>query len=228
MSSGCYVTGTDTGVGKTLVAASLLVALQTQRIRAVGMKPVASGCDATAAGLRNADALQLIACSAGEPIYADVNPYAFVEPIAPHIAAADAGVVVEIDAIKAAHARLAGCVSHVVVEGVGGWMAPLGPRLMQSDLVRALRLPVILVVGLRLGCISHALLSARAIRDDGCELLGWIGSGVDPSMLRRADNVDTLRERLHAPCLGVLPFMGSPTPAASAERLAQARAALAG
>ena len=186
MSGGVFVTGTDTGVGKTLVAASLTAALNAHGVRAVGMKPVASGCDATAAGLRNADALQLIDCSAGDPRYADVNPYTFAAPIAPHLAAADAGVVIDLRVIEAAHARLDDD-AFVVVEGVGGWMAPLGPQLMQCELVRALRLPVVLVVGLRLGCISHALLSARAIREDGCELAGWIGSGIDPAMLRLAE-----------------------------------------
>jgi len=228
VSGGVFVTGTDTGIGKTLVSASLLAALNARGRRAAGMKPVASGCAATAAGLRNEDALELLRYSAGAPDYADINPYAFADPIAPHLAAADTGVAIDLRAIEAAHARLARDAAIVVVEGVGGWMAPLGPRLMQADLVCALRIPVILVVGLRLGCLNHALLTARAIRDDGCDLIGWIGSHVDPAMLRSADNIATLRERLPAPCLGVLPFAAEPMPAAMAEHLNDACAALAG
>jgi len=219
MSRAVYITGTDTGVGKSLAAATLLAALNANGVRAVGMKPVASGCERTPAGLRNADAELLIAHSAGAPTYADVNPYAFADPIAPHLAAADAGVAIELSRIDAAFAALSTDAQFIVVEGVGGWMAPLGPRLMQADLVRALHLPVILVVGLRLGCLNHALLSARAIRADGAELTGWIASSVDAQMARREDNLATLRERLEAPCLGVLPHSAAPDPAALAVHL---------
>ena len=183
------------------------------------MKPVASGCRSTPQGLGNADAELLIAHSAGAPEYALVNPYAFAEPIAPHLAAADAGIEIEPDRIGTAFAALSTMSQFVVVEGVGGWMAPLGPTLMQADLARALRLPVILVVGLRLGCLNHALLSARAIRADNCELAGWIGSGVDAHMLRLDENLATLRMRLGAPCLGVLPYTDAPDPAALATHL---------
>jgi len=219
MSRAVYVTGTDTGVGKSLAAATLLAALNANGVRAVGMKPVASGCERTPAGLRNADAELLIEHSAGAPAYVNVNPYAFADPIAPHLAAADAGVAIELSRIDAAFAALSTDAQFIVVEGVGGWMAPLGPRLMQADLVRALHLPVILVVGLRLGCLNHALLSARAIRADGAELTGWIASSVDAQMARREDNLATLRERLEAPCLGVLPHSAAPDPAALAVHL---------
>lgn len=207
-----FITGTDTGVGKTLAAASLVAALNARGARAAGMKPVASGSAATAHGLRNADAELLLAHSVrradGATLdYAQVNPYAFADPIAPHLAARDAGVAIALDPIMAALAALTAQADCVVVEGVGGWMAPLGAELMQADLARTAQLPVILVVGLRLGCINHALLSARAIRADGCELLGWIGSTIDPTMQRYEDNIDTLRERIRAPCLGVLPHM---------------------
>jgi dethiobiotin synthetase len=139
------------------------------------------------------------------PDYALVNLYAFAEPIAPHLAAGDAGVEIRLDPIVAAFAALSTNIDCVVIEGVGGWAVPLSPTLMQADLVRALKLPVILVVGLRLGCINHALLSARAIVDDGCKLIGWIGNRIDPEMARIDDNIATLRARLPAPCLGVLP-----------------------
>jgi dethiobiotin synthetase len=202
---GIFIAGTDTGVGKTLVAATLLAALNAAGCRAVGMKPVASGCEQTPDGLRNDDAERLIAHSAGPLDYDLVNPYALAEPIAPHLAAADAETQIRLDPILAAFAALSTNADCVVVEGVGGWAVPLSPTLMQADLVRALNLPVILVVGLRLGCINHALLSARAIVDDGCALIGWIGNGIDPTMARVGENVAALRARLPAPCLGVLP-----------------------
>ena len=194
---GVYITGTDTGIGKTVVAASLLAALNAHGVRALGMKPVASGCAMMPRGLRNSDAQLLIAHSAVAPEYALVNPYAFADPIAPHLAAADVGIEIEIGLVAGAFAALSTMSQFTVVEGVGGWMAPLGPTLMQSGLAQALRLPVILVVGLRLGCLSHALLTARAIQADGC---------IDADMLRVADNLATLRERLPVPCMGVLPY----------------------
>jgi dethiobiotin synthetase len=176
------------------------------------MKPVASGCAPTARGLRNADAELLIAHSAGNPDYALVNPYALPEPVAPHLAARSAGVEIRLEPIVAAFAALCTNSDIVVVEGVGGWAVPLSHSVMQADLVSALDLPVVLVVGLRLGCINHALLSARAIAADGCRLLGWIGNCIDPAMARADDNIQTLRERLPAPCLGVLLFEDNPDP----------------
>ncbi len=207
---GVYVTGTDTGVGKSITTAALLAALNAAGLRAVGMKPVASGSEATPQGLRNADAELLRAHSAGRPDYADVNPYTLAPPIAPHLAAHEAGVTIALPPLRAAYARLAGAADRVLVEGVGGWMAPLGcapwqAGLTQADLAKALDLPVILVVGLRLGCLNHALLSARAIAADGCRLIGWIGNRIDPDMLRAEENLATLRALLPAPCLGVLP-----------------------
>jgi dethiobiotin synthetase len=203
---GVYVTGTDTGIGKTFVSASLLAALNSAGLRAVGMKPVASGCEPTSDGLRNEDALALLALSNGAPDYALVNPFALRDPIAPHIAAHEEGVEITLEPINVAFATLSTNADCVIVEGVGGWNVPFSDSLMQSDLARSLKLPVILVVGLRLGCINHALLSARAIAADGCELIGWIGNRIDPHMLRIDENIDTLRERLPAPCLGILPF----------------------
>ena len=205
MSFAVYVTGTDTGIGKTLASRALLHALRGRGLRAVGMKPVASGCEWIDGQWRNEDALALQA--AGEPglAYADINPFALEHPLAPELAARDAGTEVRLPPIMGAYARLAAQADAVVVEGVGGWAAPLSPSLMQADLVRALRLPVVLVVGLRLGCLSHALLSARAIAADGCALAGWIGSHVDPDMARVEDNLAMLRQRLPVPCWGVLP-----------------------
>lgn len=204
MSTAVFISGTDTGVGKTCVAAALLASLNGSGRRAVGMKPIASGCTQTGLGLRNEDALMLIAHSAAAPDYALVNPYAFSEAIAPNLAAAHAGTQIRLEPIQAAFATLSTMADFVVVEGVGGWAVPLGPALLQADLVRALNLPVILVVGLRLGCLNHALLSARAIAADGCRLLGWIGNRIDPTMAAADENLAALRERLEAPCLGVL------------------------
>ena len=205
-----YVTGTDTGAGKTFASCALLAALRARGLRASGMKPVASGCVAGAEGLRNEDAEALIAASDPRPRYADCNPYALAPPIAPHLAARDVQQTIELAPIRDAYTRIAVQCDRVVVEGVGGWLAPLSETLMQADLARALALPVVLVVGLRLGCLNHALLTARAIAADGGRLVGWIANRIDPHMLRADDNIDSLRARLHAPLLGVLPrFDGS-------------------
>jgi len=206
---GLYVTGTDTGIGKTHASSALLHAMRARGVRAVGMKPVASGCERTAAGWRNEDALALQAASDPQPAYDDVNPYALPLPLAPQLAARDAGVDIRIDVLRAAHARLAAQADCVVVEGVGGWAAPLSDTLLQADLARALALPVVLVVGLRLGCLNHAFLSARAIAEDGLQLAGWIGNAIDPDMARREDNLALLAAGLPAPCWGVLPHAPS-------------------
>ena len=214
-----YVTGTDTGIGKTFASCALLHALRGQGMRAVGMKPVASGCTWLDGGWKNDDALALQQASAVEVAYADINPFALEHPLAPELAARDAGTDVTLTPILDAYARLATKADAVVVEGVGGWAAPLSASLMQADLVRALELPVVLVVGLRLGCLNHALLSARAIEADGATLAGWIGSHVDPAMARVEDNLKMLQARLLAPCWGVLPHMPNAEPAAMAGHL---------
>lgn len=204
---GIFITGTDTGIGKTLVSAALLAALNRSGSLAVGMKPVASGAQNTDLGWRNADAQLLQAHSSPQPDYNVVNPYVFSEAVAPHIAAAAVGSSILLEPLLAAYARLAERANAVVVEGIGGWAVPLGPSLMQADLVRALGLPVILVVGLKLGCLNHALLSAQRIQADGCRLLGWIGNSLSADMPRQAENVETLRQRLTVPCLGILPHL---------------------
>ena len=216
----CYVTGTDTGAGKTLASCSLLHALRARGRRAVGMKPVASGCERLEGTWRNADALALQAASDPRPDYADLNPYALPEPLAPELAARAAGIEVALPPLLEAFARLRAQADVVVVEGVGGWAAPLAGDLDQADLVRALQAPVVLVVGLRLGCLNHARLTAAAIAADGCELAGWIASEVDPDMACREENLALLAQRLPAPCLGHLPYSPDPQPAALASRLA--------
>ena len=216
---GVFVTGTDTGIGKTHASCALLAALRARGLRASGMKPVASGCRATPLGLRNDDAEALIAASDPPPAYADCNPFALPEPIAPHLAAARAGVSIALDPLRAACARIAGNADRIVVEGVGGWAVPLSDALMQADLVRALGLPVILVVGLRLGCLNHALLSVRAIAADRCTLAGWIGNRIDPAMACADDNLATLRARIAAPLLGVLEHCPRGSPPREADAL---------
>lgn len=214
-----YVSGTDTGIGKTLASCALLHALRVHGLRAAGMKPVASGCEFIDGEWKNADALALQAAGVPGIAYADINPYALEHPLAPELAARDAGIEIALPPILDAHARLAAQADAVIVEGVGGWAAPLSASLMQVDLVRALRLPVLLVIGLRLGCLNHALLSARAIAADGVHLAGWIASHVDPAMERVEDNVAMLRERLPAACWGVLPHAPDADPAAMARYL---------
>jgi len=219
---GLYVTGTDTGIGKSVASAALLHVLRARGLRAVGMKPVASGCERTPQGWRNEDALALLEASDPRPAYEDINPYALPQPLAPELAAADAGVKIELATIVSAHQRLAAQADAVVVEGVGGWAAPLSASLEQVDVVRALRLPVVLVVGLRLGCISHARLSARAIAADGVQLIGWIANDIDPAMARRDDNFAILQRVLPVPCWGRLPFAVLPDPRVLANELAPA------
>jgi len=206
MSAAFFVTGTDTEVGKTTIAAGLLHAARQAGLSTAAAKPVASGCERTDAGLRNSDALALLAECTLPMRYEAVNPFAFEPAIAPHLAAREAG-------IELSAARLAEPVRQVLalqadfslVEGAGGWRVPLAGRENLSDLAILLGLPVILVVGVRLGCINHALLSAEAIERDGLQLAGWVANIVDPATSRLEENLATLAERLNAPCLGRVP-----------------------
>jgi dethiobiotin synthetase len=210
-----FIAGTDTGIGKTHSSCSLLHALRAAGHLACGMKPVASGCEETPDGLRNEDALALQAASSAALPYAVVNPFAMRDPLSPHLAAAHDGVSITMPPLRAAFEQLEGAHDCVVVEGVGGWMVPLAPGFSAADIARHWQLPVILVVGLRLGCLNHAQLSARAIVADGCRLIGWIGNTIDPAMDARQENLDTLRDLLPAPCLGVLPHGVAPAKAAA-------------
>lgn len=212
-----FVTGTDTGIGKTVASVELLRAFRARGRNAVGMKPVASGCERVDGEWRNADALALAAASDPIPPYALVNPIALAEPTAPEIAAAAQGTSIALAPLCEAYSRLAMFAATRVVEGVGGWAAPLSPTLDQSALVHALDLPVILVVGLRLGCINHARLTARAIEADGCRLLGWIGNRLDPSFQHADATLAILQRHLGAPCLGTLSFRRDATDAPSSE-----------
>jgi len=187
------------------VVSRLLVRAAIARgLRAAAMKPVASGAEDTGGGLRNDDALALMKEMNVVAEYAEVNPYVFAEPVSPHIAAAAAGTVIEPEVVGRALMSLAHRADVVMVEGVGGWRAPLGPRLTVAGLASHLGLPVVLVVGLRLGCLNHALLTAESIGRSGLPLAGWVGNVVDPGMSRLEENVQTLRMHLPAPCLGLL------------------------
>jgi dethiobiotin synthetase len=222
MTRAVYITGTDTGVGKTLVSATLLAALNAANIPANGMKPVASGCEKKNGEWRNSDAEQLRDHSAQALPYELVNPFALPDPIAPHLAAAMAKSEIRIETIALAFAELYKNSNAVVVEGVGGWAVPFSSTTMQSDLVRTLKLPVIVVVGLRLGCINHALLTERAIAADGCALMGWVANRIDPEMRCADENLAALRERISAPLLGILPHSSTPSPRALAPLLGDA------
>ena len=203
---GFFVTGTDTGVGKTRVACALLHALAAQGSSTIGMKPVAAGAQIVAGRLVNEDASALKAASSAAAPDALVNPYCFAPPLAPHIAAAEAGVEIDLARIKSACVGLAALAQWVVVEGAGGFCVPLGPRFGMDDLARELGLPVILVVGMRLGCLSHALLTARAVRAAGLPLAAWVANHVDPDMAAADENVAALTQRLGAPLLARLAF----------------------
>lgn len=214
-----FVTGTDTGVGKTLVSAALLHAWRQRGHVVAGMKPVASGAMVTPRGLRNEDALALQAAASRDWPYEVVNPYVFAPPIAPHLAAAEAGTAIDLEAISSPFKLLKSAAEVVVVEGAGGFLVPLGPQLSFADLPGVLGLEVILVVGLRLGCLNHAFLTAEAIERRGLHLAGWVGNGIDPGFSRLEDNLDSLRRGLPAPCLGVIAPLDPADPCAASAAL---------
>lgn len=197
-----FITGTDTGVGKTFVACALLQLVRQQGVNACGYKPVASGCERTPEGLRNDDALALQRAADTMQVYERINSYAFEPAIAPHLAAASAGVRIEPSRLNEAHAKLAAQHDLVVVEGAGGWQVPLNEEISFADWVAAQQWPVVLVVGMRLGCINHALLSAEAI-SRRCTLMGWVANALPPQMPMLAENLQTLRERMPAPLLTI-------------------------
>ena len=220
MSAGFFVTGTDTDVGKTTIAAGLLRAARLAGLSTAAVKPLASGCEAGADGLRNSDALALLAECSLPLSYAEVNPFAFAPAIAPHLAAREAGVQLKVEVLAAAvQAVLAQQADFTLVEGAGGWRVPLDGQATLADLPVALDLPVILVVGVRLGCINHALLTAEAIARDGLRLVGWVANVLDPQTSRLDDNLRTLTERLVAPCLGRVPRLQQADAAAVARHL---------
>lgn len=209
---GCFVTGTDTGVGKTLVSAGLLHALAVHHRRVVGMKPVAAGVVPWGDDWASEDAIALRAASTLAVPAALDNPVLLLDPLSPHIAAARAGVQIDIAAMVRSYQALAAQADVVVVEGAGGFHVPLTNTQTGADLAQALALPVVLVVGLRLGCLNHALLTAEAIRARGLTLAGWVANRVDPDMGAVEENIAYLRSRLGAPLLADVPYQDLPEP----------------
>lgn len=202
-----FITGTDTEIGKTWVASALIRHLVTAGYRVAGMKPVASGCEVTDQGLRNDDALRLIAESNVNLPYALVNPFAYEPAIAPHIAARAAERPIDIKKISGLAKTIEA--DYLIVEGVGGWCVPLGETSMLAELAKATADEVIVVVGMRLGCINHALLTAAQIRKDGMKIKGWIANHVDPNMHVQSENLATLQALMPCPLLGILPWNDS-------------------
>jgi len=214
-----FVTGTDTGVGKTLVSAALLHALARRHRRVVGMKPVAAGLVRQGEAWVSEDVLALRAASNVSVPPALDNPVALADALSPHLAAARAGRRIGVAELLAAQRALLERADVVLVEGAGGWRVPLNETETLADLAIAMAAPVVLVVGLRLGCLNHALLTADAIRADGLPLAGWVANSIDPAMACRDENIDTLRQRLPAPLLGTVPWCPAPDPRAIALHL---------
>lgn len=204
--AGLFITGTDTGVGKTLVSVSMVRALAHHGLRVSGMKPIASGSEHTPDGLRNSDALELAAAATVQAPYERINPYCFEPAISPHIAADEARIAVDLNVIRERFAALGRDSDFVVVEGAGGWYAPINARQSMADLPRVLDIPVVLVVGVRLGCLNHALLTRREIDACGCAFAGWIANEIDPTIERRAENLASLQHLLGSEPLAVFPF----------------------
>ncbi len=205
MKQAFFITGTDTEIGKTHSAVKLVQHYQAQGLRVLAMKPVASGCEVLPDGSWHNDDVARLCAATGQTDTALMNPYRFLPPVSPHIAAREAGVSVSLDVLAEHAQRLAADCDVLLVEGAGGWLAPLRDDCLMQDLARHLNLPVILVVGMRLGCINHALLTAQAIRAAGCELAGWVANRVVPHQLAFEDNLATLVQHLGEPLL-VLPY----------------------
>jgi dethiobiotin synthetase len=220
MTRGVFVTGTDTGVGKTLTCAALIHALRAAGAKPVPMKPIAAGAAEVDGRMINEDTLALMhAAGLGVDAASDVTPLLLREPMAPHLAAAREKRRIELEPIRAAFLRMCAAGDFVVVEGVGGFVVPLDDRLDTVDLARTLHLPVLLVVGMRLGCLNHALLTARAIEASGLPFAGWIANHVDRGMAVPDENVAALKARLGAPLLGRFPFAARTDPVALSRRL---------
>lgn len=202
-----FVTGTDTEVGKTVASSALLQAARLQGFLTAGYKPVASGSDMTPDGLRNTDALALQRHSALTLSYRAVNPYTFAEPTSPHIVSADEQRPIDFAVMSAGLKALEKSAEWVLVEGAGGWFTPLSETQTFADWVSLERLPVILVVGIKLGCINHAMLTAQAIQRSGLPLAGWIANDVVPPGRRHQEYLATLKRLLPAPCLGEIPWL---------------------
>ncbi len=221
-----FIAGTDTGVGKTRMATALCLAFAAAGRRVTAMKPVASGCTRTSDGMRNDDASALQAAMNVRADYAEINPYAFEPAIAPHIAAQEAGRSIDFDRLDHCYDRLVLRSDVTIVEGSGGWLCPLDEHRTFADLAVRWQLDVVLVVGLRLGCLNHTLLTVESILRRGLRLKGWIANSIDPLFERRDANIDALRTRIAAPCLGTYDHSPATGAALVAETLRQQLAEL--
>lgn len=210
-----FVTGTDTEVGKTFISRTIMHIYEQKRKTCVGYKPVASGCVLTSSGLRNEDALCLQDASTMSLTYEEVNPYPFQEAVAPHLAAQRVGQEISLQGVADGYERLLNKQADLtIVEGAGGWRLPVGNKRFMSEFVKQYEIPVVLVVGVRLGCINHACMTAEIIKQDGLTIAGWVANHVDAEMPFLTENVKTLKEHIDAPFLGEVPLVKSPKEAA--------------
>jgi len=209
MSKALFITATDTDMGKTTIALALMQTLKRAGYSVTAFKPVAAGCDNTALGLRNQDAIQLQASSSVEVDYALLNPYAYEPPIAPHIAAENTQQPIKIDTIKQCYEKIQTLADWTIVEGAGGWLVPINSQQTMVDVVCSLDIPVIVVVGMKLGCINHTLLTFDSIKQHGCQIAGWIANTMDLNMNNFDDNLAFLKQKLPAPLLATLPYLQS-------------------
>lgn len=206
-----FITGTDTEIGKTTIACGLLAAAQFKQLTTAAIKPVASGAELTAQGLRNEDALALWKQCTVPLEYSEINPVVFQPAIAPHIAAIEAQQLLSVATLlPKVKSVLEKSADFTVIEGAGGWQVPLNGGEYLADLAKQLKLPIILVVGIRLGCVNHALLTKHAILAEGLTIAGWVANVIDPTMSRLTDNLETLQTHLNLPCLGQVPYLKQP------------------
>lgn len=220
MAKGLFVAGTDTEVGKTLVCAALLAGLREKGLTTAAVKPVAAGAVMTPEGARNEDGLMLQQWQTAQLSYQQVNPVLLREPLSPHIAAVIEGRRVSASQLEGfCRGVMTERVDRVLIEGAGGWRVPINDREYLSALPKALELPVVLVVGMRLGCLNHALLSAEAILADGLQLVGWIANQIDPAMAQLDANLATLQARLPGPFMGAIPWLDRVDPDSAAAYL---------
>jgi len=220
MKKGFFIAGTDTGIGKTFVSCALLQALADKGERIGAMKPIAAGCEKTPDGWQNDDALQLMQHTNIELSYQLVNPVALPPPIAPHIAIEEAGESVTIAQLTKHFEQIKNRADYFIVEGAGGWLVPLNEKESMADIPKAFGLDIILVVGIRLGCINHALLTVDAIQQSGNQLAGWVANIIDPDMLMTDENILALKNRIRAPLLGTLPYMDTNKVSTASQELA--------
>jgi dethiobiotin synthetase len=206
---GYFITATDTDAGKTYISSGLLNHWSNEGYRTLGFKPVASGCQASSQGLKNDDALKLISASNVALDYQQINPYAFEPAIAPHIAAQQVDVTIDLSLVVNLIHQQKNKADYVLVEGVGGWLVPLNNKQTIADLASLLGFPVILVVNMRLGCINHALLTIQAIQQQGLNIAGWIANNPNPSLPYLEENVQSIKKHLHSPLLGIVPDLSA-------------------